>query len=153
MKKFIFLSVLALLLGASTNTFAQDHHGRHRGGDDDRHDRDNRGERDDRHDRDDQRGVRSGRITRDEARELRERERVIREQRRANRVIRRDERRQIRDDESEKDRVIHRFRPNGILRPNHNGRGRGWHGRHRRGNGYYRRGAGSPTHPRFGNRS
>ena len=71
-------------------------------------------------------GIRSGQITRAEAQAIRERQRQIREERRTYRsdgVITRDERREIRSDRRDR----------------------------RRGNGYYRRGAGSSSHPVFGN--
>lgn len=141
MKKFIFFGLLVLLLSAAHDTFAQGR-GKHRGNDD-RADRDRI-----------QRGVGAGQITRDEDHDIRERQRAIRAERRASRSdgdLVRDEREQVRRDERAKDHLIHRYRHNGTLRPNYNGRG--WHGRHRRGNGYYRRGAGSPTHPVFGNRN
>lgn len=97
------------------------------------------------------RGIRSGQITRDEARVLREQQRQIRAQRRIFRSdgrLARDERREIRRNERIQDRLIRRARHNDVRRSDdyYNGRGRN----HRRGNGYYRRGAGSPTHPVFG---
>lgn len=144
MKKFLLLSVVALLLGASTETFAQN---RNRGGDwNGRPDR----QRSDRQRV--QRGVRSGQITRDEARQIRERERQIRAERRGYRsdgTITREERREIRRDEREQDRYIRSQRRDDDRRPrwgnNDNDR--------RRGNGYYRRGAGSRNHPVYGDRN
>lgn len=100
------------------------------------------------------RGVRSGQITRDEAQVLREQQRQIRAQRRVYRsdgTLSRDERRDIRQDRRQQDRLIRQARHNDVRRSDgyyNNGRRN-----HRRGNGYYRRGAGSPTHPVFGNRS
>ena len=92
------------------------------------------------------RGVRSGEITRDEARVLRERQRQNRTERRGYRsdgTVTRAERREIRRDERQHDRQIRRARRNNV--------GNSTHGRnHRRGDGYYRRGAGSSTHPVFG---
>lgn len=90
------------------------------------------------------RGVRSGRLTRDEARGLRNRERELRSERRGYRSngISREERREIRRDERQQDRRINRE-----LRDNDRGN------RNRRGNGYYRRGAGSRNHPVHGRRN
>lgn len=92
-------------------------------------------------------GVRSGQLTRSEARQLRERQRQIRQERRVYRsdgTITRAERRDIRHDRRELGRQIRRER--------HDNDGWDYNGRrqHRRGNGYYRRGAGSPSHPVFG---
>jgi hypothetical protein len=90
------------------------------------------------------RGVRSGTLTRDEARRLREQERANRAERRAHRsdgTLTREERRDIRRDERRSDRRIRREVRDGDRRDR------------RRGDGYYRRGAGSPTHPVFGTRS
>jgi len=90
------------------------------------------------------RGVRSGRLTREEARVLREQERANRAERRAYRndgTLTREERRDIRRDERRGDRRIRREMRDGDRRDR------------RRGNGYYRRGAGSPTHPVFGRRN
>lgn len=128
MKKIFLLSLMALLLGASTETFGQGHG--------------NRGGR--WHDRSDRqrirRGIRSGQITRDEARALRVQQRNIRSERRGYRSdgsYTRSERREIRRDERGQNRLIRRYRRNDD----------------RRGNGYYRRGAGSPGHPVFGRRN
>ena len=128
MKKALLLGVIALLLGVSSETFAQG--------------RNNRSDR--------QRvrgGVRSGQITRDEARVLRERGRQNRTERRGYRsdgTITRAERREIRSDERRHDRQIRR------ARRNNDGTSAYWRNDHHRGNGYYRRGAGSRTHPVFG---
>jgi hypothetical protein len=131
MKRFFLLSVVAMLLAGSTEAFAQ---GRNRVGRyNDRQDRQRV-----------RRGVRSGQITRDEARAIRERERQIRAERRGYRsdgVVTREERREIRRNEREQDRYIREQRRDG----DRNAR--------RRGNGYYRRGAGSPSHPVFGRRN
>ena len=139
MKKFLLLSAIALLLVGSTEVFAQGH---------------NRGVRsNDRQDRQRvRRGVRSGQITRDEAREIREREQQIRAERRGYRsdgTLSREERREIRSDEREQDRYIRSQRRDDDRRPRYN------HGRNdrRRGHGYYRRGAGSRSHPVFGRRN
>lgn len=135
MKKFLLLSAIALLLGASTETFAQ---GRYNNG----------GRWNDRSDRQRvRRGIRTGQITRDEARQIRERERQIRAERRAYRsdgVITREERREILRDEREQDRYIRSQRRD----DDRNDRRY-----QRRGNGYYRRGAGSPSHPVYGRRN
>jgi hypothetical protein len=128
MKRLLLLFVAALLLAGSTDALAQ---GRYRAG--------RFNERQDR--RRVRRGIRSGQITRDEAREIRERERQIRAERRAYRSdgrITREERREIRRDERGQDRFIRRQRRDDDRR---------------RGNGYYRRGAGSPGHPVFGRRN
>ena len=131
MKKILLLGALVLAFGVSAETFGQ--------------------RRIDRGDRSRIRqGVRSGRITREEARVLRERQRQIRQERRGYRsdgVITRDERREIRRDEREHDRLIRQARRNGDRRYD-NGYYRGTD--RRRGNGYYRRGAGSRSHPVFG---
>jgi hypothetical protein len=137
MKRLILLGAVAVLFGAATDTYAQGYYNRGRGGD--RSDRARV-----------RRGVRSGQITRDEARAIRERERQLRAERRAYRsdgVITREERREIRRDEREQDRLIRRERRDGDRRSPYFGRDR------RRGDGYYRRGAGSPTHPVFGRRN
>jgi len=123
MKKFLLLGVMALLLGGANEALAQ-----RRGND--RSDRQRV-----------RRGIRSGQITRDEARQIRERERQLRAERRGYRsdgVITRDERREIRRDERQQDRYIRSQRRD----DDRNNR--------RRGNGYYRRGAGSRSHPVFG---
>ena len=89
------------------------------------------------------RGVRSGRLTREEARELRARERANRAERRGYRsdgTLTREERRDIRRDERRSDRRIRREMRDDDRRDR------------RRGDGYYRRGAGSSSHPVFGNR-
>jgi len=131
MKRLLILSVVALLLAGSTEAFAQ---GRHRNG---RHN--------DRQDRQRlRRGIRTGQITREEARQIRERERQLRAERRGYRsdgTLTRDERREIRRDEREQDRFIREQRRDN----ERNAR--------RRGNGYYRRGAGSRNHPVFGRRN
>ncbi len=122
MKKALLLAVIALLLGVSSETFAQG--------------RNNRSDR-----QRVRRGIRSGRITRDEARILRQQQRRNRAERRVYRsdgTLTREERREIRRDERQHDRQIRRARRNNV------GNDR------RRGDGYYRRGAGSPTHPVFG---
>jgi len=139
MKKFLLLGIIALLLGGSAEAFAQNHN------------RDN-GRWNNRSDRQRvRRGIRSGQITRDEARQIRERERQIRTERRGYRsdgTITREERREIRRDEREQDRYIRSQRRDDDRRPR-------WRDRddndRRRGNGYYRRGAGSRSHPVFGN--
>ena len=136
MKKFLLLSAIALLLGVSTETFAQGSYNRSGRWNNDRSDRQRV-----------RRGVRSGQITRDEARQIRERERQIRAERRTYRsdgVITREERREIRRDEREQDRYIRSQRRDDDRNNNRY---------HRRGNGYYRRGAGSSTHPVFGRRN
>jgi len=94
-------------------------------------------------------GIRSGQITRDEAQALRQRRREIQQERRTYRsdgTLTRDERRDIRSDRRDYNRQIRSER--------HDNDRRNSYGRnHRRGDGYYRRGAGSVTHPVFGNRS
>ena len=119
MKKFLLLGAIVMVLGMSAETFAQN--SRYRG------------------DRSRIRsGVRSGQLTRAEARQLREQRRLIREQRRVYRsdgTLTRAERRDLRHDRRDLGRQIRRERHD-----NDN----------RRGGGYYRRGAGSPTHPVFG---
>ena len=141
MKKFLLLSVIALVLAGSTEVFAQNR------------DRNNRGRYNNRQDRQRvRRGVSSGQITRAEAREIRERERQIRAERRGYRsdgTLTREERREIRNDERAQDRYIRQQRRDDDRRPRY---GNGDNNR-RRGNGYYRRGAGSPTHPVFGRRN
>ena len=139
MKKFLLLSAIALLLAGSTETFAQ---GRNRGASyNDRQDRQRL-----------RRGVRSGQITHDEARQIREREQQIRAERRGYRsdgILTREERREIRSDEREQDRYIRSQRRDDDRRPRYNNnRNDG-----RRGNGYYRRGAGLRSHPVFGSRN
>lgn len=128
MKKALLLGVIALLLGASSETFAQG--------------RNNRSDR-----QRVRRGIRSGQITRDEARAIRAQQRQNRSVRRVYRsdgTITRDERRAIRRDERQHDRQIRR------ARRNNDGTNAYWRNHRRRGDGYYRRGAGSRTHPVFG---
>lgn len=130
MRKFILLSAIALILAGSAEAFAQN--------------RNNDRQRI-------RRGIRSGQITRDEARAIRERERQLRAERRAYRsdgTLTRDERREIRRDEREQDRYIRSQRRDDDRSYRYNNRND-----HRRGDGYYRRGAGSQTHPVFGSRS
>jgi hypothetical protein len=130
MKKVFLLGAIVMFFGlGAADTFGQ--------------------RRDNRNDRQRiRRGVRSGEITRDEARALRERQRQNRTERRGYRsdgTVTRDERREIRRDERQHDRMIRRARHNDERR-NDNWR----RNDHRRGNGYYRRGAGSRSHPVFG---
>jgi hypothetical protein len=130
MKKFLLLGVIALLLGGASDASAQ---------------RRNRTDR-----QRIQRGIRSGQLTREEARQIRERQQQIRNERRTYRsdgVITRDERREIRRDRREQDRYIRSQRRDDDRRPRWNRDDDD----NRRGNGYYRRGAGSPSHPVFGN--
>ncbi|HEX8129356.1 MAG TPA: hypothetical protein VF527_09665 [Pyrinomonadaceae bacterium] len=134
MKKFLLLSVIALLLGGASEASAQWR-------------RDNRSDRERI-----RRGIRSGQITREEARQIREREQQIRAARRASRsdgVLTREERRQIRRTEREQDRYVRSQRRDDD-RNNRRWRNRNDDDDRRRGNGYWRRGAGSPTHPVFG---
>jgi hypothetical protein len=134
MKKFLLLCAAGLLVGLPADAFAQR---RHR---DDRHQA-NRRYNDRARIR---RGVRSGQLTREEARRLRQQERANRAERRAYRAdgtLTREERREIRRDERRSDRQIRREARDDDRR------------NRRRGDGYYRRGAGSPTHPVFGSRS
>lgn len=96
-------------------------------------------------------GIRSGQITRSEAQALRQRRREVRQEHRTYRsdgTLSRSERREIRRDRRSYNREIRRERWDDDRRD-------GYSRRHsnRRGNGYYRRGAGSPTHPVFGNRN
>ena len=121
MKKVLLLSIITLLVGVSSDTLAQ---GR------------NQGKRMNDRARI-QRGIRSGQITRDEARELRDRQRQIRA-----------DRREIRRDDRDRDREIRRARRNDDRRPSY-----GRDDDRRRGNGYYRRGRGSRSHPVFGDGS
>ena len=111
MKKFIFLCIFALLLGASLNVSAQGYYGRrHRIRNEQRRIR---------------QGVRSGQLTRTEAQQLRANERTIRAERRANRadgVVTADERRQIRANERAQSRTIYNYRHNGARRYYRNGR-------------------------------
>ncbi|MDQ3650855.1 MAG: hypothetical protein M3458_11400 [Acidobacteriota bacterium] len=135
MKKFLLMSAIALLLAGSTEALAQN---RNRGGrSNDYQDRQRV-----------RRGVRSGQITRDEAREIREREQQIRAERRGYRsdgTMTREERREIRSDERQQDRYIRSQRRDNDRRPQYNNS----RNDRRRGNGYYRRGAGSRNHPVF----
>ena len=140
MKKLLLLVAFTLLCGFSTDTFAQKRKGDKHG---------NRGSYNNSQYNDRQRirrGVRSGRLTRDEARDLRNRERELRTERREAREngLSRDERRDIRRDEREQDRRIRREARDDDRRPRAYGRNQ------RRGNGYYRRGAGSRNHPVYG---
>ena len=133
MKKLLLLSVMALLVGGATEASAQRR-------------KDNRNDR-----QRIQRGIRSGQITREEARQIREREQQLRAERRAYRsdgTLTREERREIRRDEREQDRYIR------SQRRDDDRNNRRWRNRdddRKRGNGYWRRGAGSPSHPVFGN--
>lgn len=129
MRKFILLSAMVMLFSMTIDTFGQ-----------------GRGDR-----RRIRSGIRSGQITRDEARVLREQRRQIRQEQRAYRsdgTLSRDERRDIRRDRRAYDRLIRNER-----RDNDRRDGYYYGTEHRRGNGYYRRGAGSSTHPVFGNRN
>ena len=126
MKKFLLLLVMVMFVGFASDTFGQRYN--------------DRGDR-----RRIRRGIRSGQITRDEARELRARQLQLREARRAARAdgtLTPEERRVLRRDERAHDRLIRRARHDDDRRNNL-----------RRGNGYYRRGAGSPSHPVFGRRN
>lgn len=130
MKKFILLSVIVMFFGLTAETFGQ-----------------GRGDR-----RRIRSGIRSGQITRDEARVLRAQRHQIRQEQRAYRsdgTLTRDERRDIRRDRRDYDRLIRSERRDNDRRDGYYYNRRN----HRRGNGYYRRGAGSPTHPVFGNRN
>ena len=139
MKKILLLSAIVLFMAGSTEAFAQ---GRTRSGHyNNRQDRQRV-----------RRGIRSGQITRDEARQIRERERQLRAERRAYRsdgTLTREERREIRRNEREQDRYIRSQRRDDDRRPGYSN----VRNDRRRGNGYYRRGAGSPTHPVFGRRN
>jgi hypothetical protein len=118
MKKILLLSAIVMLLGLSADTFAQNRRYSSRSRI--------------------RSGVRSGQLTRAEARVLREQQRQIRQQRRVYRsdgTLTRAERRDLRHDRRDLGRQIRRERHD-----NDN----------QRGDGYYRRGAGSPTHPVFG---
>jgi hypothetical protein len=129
MRKLILLTAIVMFFGLTADTFAQ-----------------GRGDR-----RRVRSGIRSGQITRDEARVLRERRREIRQEQRGYRAdgtLTRDERREIRQDRREYDRLIRNER-----RDNDRRNGYAYGRNQRRGNGYYRRGAGSPSHPVFGNRN
>lgn len=137
MKKLMLLVAVTLLCGFSTEAVAQKHdRGYYR----------NRSVYNDRDDRNRiRRGVRSGRLTRDEARDLRQRERELRRERGEYREdgLTREERREIRRDERQQDRRIRREARDDDRRTRS----------YRRGNGYYRRGAGSSRHPVFGDRN
>jgi hypothetical protein len=136
MKRFLLLIAIVLCIGASTETFAQGYGIRRAN---------NRADR-----LRIQRGIRSGQLTRQETWALRERQRQLRLERRGYRsdgTLTRDERREIRRDARQQDRLIRRYRRNDD-RSSYDGRGY-----QRRGNGYYRRGAGSWTHPVFGSRN
>ena len=139
MKRFLFLGAIALLLAGTADAFAQNRNrsGRYNNAQDRRQI---------------QRGIRSGRITREEARAIRERERLIRTERRGYRsdgTLTRDERREIRSDERAQDRYVREQLRDDDYRRRYNNRGTD----RRRGNGYYRRGAGSRSHPVFGRRN
>jgi Spy/CpxP family protein refolding chaperone len=124
MKKLLLLSAIVMCFGLASTSFGQEH---------------NRNDR-----RRIERGIRSGQLTRDEARGLRESHRQIRQERRDYRsdgTFTRDERRDLRRDRRELSRQIHSERHDNDRRYQ------------RRGNGYYRRGAGSPSHPVFGRRN
>jgi hypothetical protein len=132
MKKFLLLFAIVMFLGLAPDTFAQRSGGRS--------DRSRL-----------RRGIRSGQITRDEARELRERRRQIRQERlgyRSDGQLTRDERREIRRDRREYNGILRRERRDGDRRVGYYERNN-----QRRGNGYYRRGAGSSRHPVFGRRN
>jgi hypothetical protein len=135
MKKFLLLCAAVLLVGLPADAFAQRRH-RNDGHYGNRRYNDRARIR---------RGVRSGRLTREEARRLRQQERANRAERRAYRrsdgTLTREERRELRRDERRSDREIRREIRDDDRR------------NRRRGNGYYRRGAGSPTHPVFGRRN
>jgi hypothetical protein len=101
MKKVIMLSAIVMFFGLTAESFGQGRSDRQRI----------------------RNGVRSGQITRDEARQIRERERQIRAERRVYRsdgVITREERREIRRDEREQDRYIRSQRRDGDRRTVYN---------------------------------
>lgn len=134
MKKFLLLCAAVLLVGLPADAFGQRRHRNH----------DQYGNRRYNDRTRIRRGVRSGRLTREEARRLRQQERANRAERRTYRsdgVLTREERRELRRDERRNDREIRREMRDDDRRDR------------RRGDGYYRRGAGSPTHPVFGRRS
>ena len=136
MKKIRMLGALVAAFGVSAEALGQRHY--------------DRGDR-----RRVRQGVRSGQITREEARVLRERQRQIRQERRAYRsdgTLTREERRAIRRGEREHDRQIRQARRNADRRDRYNDRDDGFFRGtdRRRGDGYYRRGAGSARHPVFG---
>jgi len=94
MKKLLLLSAIVLVFGLAPATFGQGRYNRH--------------ER-----RRIERGIRSGQLTGDEARGLRERQRQIRQERRGYRsdgTITRDERRDLHRDRRELSRQIYRER-------------------------------------------
>ena len=132
MKKFLLLGIIALLLGGATEASAQW--------------RDNNRSSRQRV----RQGIRSGQITREEARQIRARQQAIRNERRVYRsdgVITRAERRDLRRARREQGRFIR------SQRRDDDRRDRRWDNdddNRRRGNGYYRRGAGSRSHPVFG---
>ena len=129
MKKFLLLGVMALLMGGAVNEASAQR----------RSDRERI-----------QRGIRSGQITREEARQIRLRQQQIRAERRGYRsdgTLTREERREIRSDRREQNRYIRTERRDNDRRPRYDRNDR------RRGNGYYRRGAGSRSHPVFGRRN
>jgi hypothetical protein len=129
MKKLILLSAIVMIFGLSADSFAQ-----------------GRGDR-----RRIRSGVRSGQLTRDEARELRSQRRSLRREwhgYRSDGTLSRSERREIRRDRRQYNREIRRERWDDDRRDGYSRRRN-----QRRGDGYYRRGAGSPTHPVFGNRN
>jgi hypothetical protein len=129
MKKLILLGAIVMIFGLSADSFAQGRNDRRRI----------------------RSGVRSGQITRAEAQALRQRRREIRQERRVYRsdgTLTRAERREIRSDRRDYNRQIRNER-----RDNDRRNGYAYGRNQRRGNGYYRRGAGSPTHPVFGNRN
>jgi hypothetical protein len=129
MRKLILLTAIVMFFGLTADTFAQGRGDRHRV----------------------RSGIRSGQITRDEARALRERRRQIRQEQRTYRAdgtLTREERREIRQDRREYDRLLRNERRDDDRRD-----GYAYGRNQRRGNGYYRRGAGSPSHPVFGNRN
>ena len=122
MKKFLLACALCMSFGVATDALGQG--------------RTNRGDRDGI-----RRGARSGQLTRDEARQLRQRRREIRQERqtyRSDGTYTRGERREVRRDRRELRRDVRRERRDDDRR---------------RGNGYYRRGAGSSSHPVFGDRN
>ena len=128
MRKLVLLTAIVMVLGLSADTFAQ---GRHYG-------------------RRIRSGVRSGQLTREEARELRAERRALRQERLAYRSdgrLSREERREIWRDRRTYNRQIWRQRHDDDW---DNG---SFGSEHTRGNGYYRRGAGSPSHPVFGDDS
>ena len=134
MKRFLLLGAVALLLAGTTDAFAQN---RNRSGRNNAQDR-----------RQIQRGIRSGRITREEALAIRAREQQIRAERRGYRAdgtLTPAERREIRSDERGQDRYVRGQIRDDDSRRRYNSK--------RRGNGYYRRGAGSRSHPVFGRRN